>query len=298
MTVDDLGESVHGRRGGRGPQRRGGEGGNRLSPARPQRGRAGERRFGRIFLSEIPSFGRRERPGRGRGQRQGGSAHRRDGDGLAGPLGMGHVTGRGAWRGCGDAGGVGGVLSGRLARGKSFFQKTLEAARGVFWRGLGRVGGWRKAASGGLGCGAVVQRFGGGEGRVGAERRGAQGRVIAPCQGSSRGPRRTQGKARRRDRRERWEGEHVLQEAHKELEEVRREVDDGHSGLGCGTYTNSVHYVSARGKVGQTGVRGAEAVDSVSGYVVMGDLFRRREEAAAVGWVAAGWASVLWVAGP
>ena len=92
------------------------KGGNRLSPARPQRGRAGERRFGRIFLSEIPSFGRRERTRRGRGQRQGGSAHRRDGDGLAGPPGMGHVTGGGAWRGCGDAGGVGGVLSGRLAR--------------------------------------------------------------------------------------------------------------------------------------------------------------------------------------
>ena len=140
VTVD-LVESVHGRRGGRGPQRRGGEGGNRLSPARPQRGRAGERRFGRIFLSEIPSFGRRERPRRGRGQRQGGSAHRRDGDGLAGPLGMGHVTGGGAWRGCGDAGGVGGVLSGRLARGKSFFQKTLEAARGVFWPVFGCVDG-------------------------------------------------------------------------------------------------------------------------------------------------------------
>ena len=34
--------------------------------------------------------------------------------------------------------GVGG--SGGLARSKSFFQKTLEAARGAFWRGLGRGG--------------------------------------------------------------------------------------------------------------------------------------------------------------
>ena len=35
--------------------------------------------------------------------------------------------------------GVGG--SGGLARSKSFFQKTLEAARGAFWRGLGGVRG-------------------------------------------------------------------------------------------------------------------------------------------------------------
>ena len=212
MTVD-LGESVHGRRGGRGPQRRGGEGGNRLSPARPQRGRAGERRFGRIFLSEIPSFGRRERPRRGRGQRQGGSAHRRDGDGLAGPLGMGHVTGGGAWRGCGDAGGVGGVLSERLARGKSFFQKTLEAARGVFWRGLGRVGGRGKWASGASGNGDGVQRIGGGEAGVGAERRGAQGRGHCALTGLVARPAADPGKARRRDRRERREGEHESQEA-------------------------------------------------------------------------------------
>ena len=215
MTVD-LTESVHGRRGGRGPQRRGGEGGNRLSPARPQRGRAGERRFGRIFLSEIPSFGRRERPRRGRGQRQDGSAHRRDGDGLAGPLGMGHVTGRGAWRECGGRWGCWRGVERDASRAvRVFSKKLLRRARGVFWRGLGRVGGWRKAASGGLGCGAVVQRFGGGEGRVGAERRGAQGRVVAPCQGSSRERRRAQETPRGRGRRERWEGEHESQEAQK-----------------------------------------------------------------------------------
>ena len=54
------------------------------------------------------------------------------------------VWGRwGCWRG----------VSGRLARNKSFFQKTLEATRGVFWR----VGG-------GLGLGAGLGWLGGGEG--------------------------------------------------------------------------------------------------------------------------------------
>jgi len=79
---------------------------------------------------------------------------------------------------------------------------------------------------------------------------------------------------------------------------VEGERDSGHSGQGCGVYTNSVHLLSTRGKVGSGRARGFEAVDSVADYVVMGDLSRMREEAAAVGWVAAGWASVVRVAGP
>ena len=176
---------------------------------------------------------------------------------------------------------------GRLARRKSFFQETLEVRRGVFWRGLGGVrGGLRRlgrlgalrpedphpnplpqgeGGRGGSGCGAGVQRVGGGEGRVGTERRGAPGRVIALCQGSSRGRPVAQGWPRGRRRRERWEGEHDSKEAKQELGEVEGERDSGHSGQGCGVYTVSVHWVSARGKVSRTGARGSEGKDGWGG---------------------------------
>ena len=134
---------------------------------------------------------------------------------------MGHVTGGGAWRGCGDAGGVGGVVSGRLARSKSFFQKTLEAARGVFWRVLGRVGGRRIVASAGAGSQAGLHRIGGDEGRVGAERQRATGGAMASRRIPHRGRRRILRRLCRKAEPERREGQYEQQEAQQQWGEVQ-----------------------------------------------------------------------------
>ena len=76
--------------------------------------------------------------------------------------------------------------NGGLARNKSFFQKTLEAARGAFWRGLGR-GGARRLDGRWRWCDGVEGRgwrvIGGavvGRGcREGAEAQGERGQALA-----------------------------------------------------------------------------------------------------------------------
>ena len=76
---------------------------------------------------------------------------------------------------------------GGLARNKSFFQKTLEAGRGAFWRGLGRAGGRRDLAAPGprpgawTGAGPGTRR---GVGERAGERRGrAWGGRVAKTSG-------------------------------------------------------------------------------------------------------------------
>ena len=65
-----------------------------------------------------------------------------------------------------EAGEIGG-----LARGKSFFQKTLEAARGVFWRGLEARGeDWIPAEHAGMARGVRRDVIWRGLGRSGAQR--------------------------------------------------------------------------------------------------------------------------------
>ena len=74
-------------------------------------------------------------------------------------------------------GGCGGVEMGRLARNKSFFQKTLEAPRGVFWRRLGSGrGGCRSGGMGALGSGGEGRREGAKGGETRGETEGWRGR--------------------------------------------------------------------------------------------------------------------------
>ena len=202
---------------------------------------------------------------------------------------MGHVTGGGAWRGCGDAGGVGGVLSERLARGKSFFQKTLRAARGAFWRvrgglgdedwipgedpgmtrgpwrgarfpRLGRVEGRWPAARHGLECGAGFRRMGRSEGRVDAERPGTPGRVMAARPSAPRAHWRTKPRLCRRAPQQRREGQHELKEDQQDWEQEQHERCGGHWGAGCDTYTSSVPYPATNAKPAPRGGRAIPAL--------------------------------------
>ena len=71
----------------------------------------------------------------------------------------------GCWLGL-ESGAVPSGESGGLARLKSFFQKTLEARRGVFWLKPGRAG--PRPATDGPGCGTGGQQGAAGRGLAGA----------------------------------------------------------------------------------------------------------------------------------
>ncbi len=106
-------------------------------------------------------------------------------------------------------GGGGWVELGRLARGKSFFQKTLEARRGVFWRGLRvcRWWGWKPEIAGVTEGGA-----------------GVVGWVIVRSTGG------VQGRQRRGVGAEGGMGQGESQDARQQRGEVQGEPDEGHWG--------------------------------------------------------------------
>ena len=141
----------------------------------------------------------------------------------------------------GVRGGIGWAPTGRLARNKSFFQKTLRSSRGAFLPRLARVDGRRQAARQGLGCGVKFRRMGGGEGHGGYGSLGELGGATEVRQGPFRGLHGTQWRLCRSAWLQTREGQKEQKEAQQESGEVRSERDDEHSSLGCRVYTDSVH---------------------------------------------------------